>query len=359
MLNSYDFKVRINGVAYDLVKGFSFSRDMSLMGSSFKLDLVDPDHEILKIFRPGVKAQIEIDGVEIARAWLEVLSISDAKGTVYTYSGRDAFADLIDCSAVFSDGSFSKKKISLEKAIADLIKPYGLAVKKLADTGKLFDSVTITPGETVANVITRLCKYRAIFPYSDGVSNLLLAKPSDIKSGGRIYVTSEESNILTRAGQISHVQRFSKVTVKGSNNGLSDWASATPTQLSQNEGVAFDPDIKRHRPLIIQAESDGYDIDHKERAVWEVRHRRFSGTEISYTLPGWSSQNGDLWKMNSLIEVIDEDLFIHRNMLIKGIELTRDDDGTKTKITVAPSEAYDIPATKQEDKDDALWGGGA
>ena len=47
-------------------------------------------------------------------------------------------------------------------------------------------------------------------------------------------------------------------------------------------------------------------------------------------------------------------------MLIKGIEMIRDDDGgTKTKITVAPSEAYDIPATRQEDKDDALWGGGA
>lgn len=362
MLKSYEFKVKIGGTVYELTSGLRFSRSMDMMGGAFSLELIDPDKKLISAFRPGITSEIEIDGVTIATAVFDAVSISDSNGHVYTYAGRDPSGDLIDCSAMFSGGGFSKKNIKLETAIKDLLTPYKMGVKMaVSDTGKAFSEISITPGETVAEVIRRLCKYRAVFPFSDGAGNLIITKAGGTRSGGRLLV-GENGNVTTRSGNISHAQRYSEIIVKGGSNGgdtLAGWGAASPDELSGNEGRAKDPDVPRYRPLIIQAESDGYDLELKERALWEVRHRRFSGVELNYVVPGWEAKAGEFWKINTIVPVIDEPLFINRDMLIKAVELTRNENGTSTVLTVAPAEAYDIPPSRQSDTDDALWGGAA
>lgn len=358
VIKSYDFKVRIDGKAFALETGFRFNRDMNLVGAGFQLNLIDPDLTILKTFRPGQKAEIEIDGRVIARVKLETLGIDDTNGHVYRYGGRDACGDLIDCSAMFDNESFSKKNVRLEAAVKELLKPFKMDLKvAVDDTGKPFNEVAITPGETVFDVIDRLCRYRALRPLSDGVGGLILSRAGNNKSGGAI--TAGE-NVITRDPRISHTQRFSEIIVKGSSNGDggSAFGDTDAKSLSSKEGRAKDPDIKDYRPLIIQSESDGYDLDLKSRAEWEIRHRRFTGTEITYTVPGWEATDGVFWKINTTVPVYDPKLNIDRHMLIKTVELIRDGDGTKTNLTVAPAEAFDLPAIRQSEDDD-IWGGGA
>jgi len=363
MLKSYDFQIRINGIAYMLATGFSFNRSMDMMGGAFSLGLIDPDEEMISAFRPGVTSQIEINGIIIAKAVFDTVSIDDTNGHVFTYSGRDPSGDLIDSSAMFSDGNFSKKNIKLEDAIKDLLKPYNMVVKvAVDDTGKVFSEISITPGETVSEVITRLCKYRAVFPLSDGAGGLILTKAGGKRSGGHITVGGDQGNVITRRGEISHAQRYSEIIVKGGSNGgdgFEGWAETSPEDLSGTEGRAKDPDIKRYRPLIIQSESDGYDLDLEERALWEVRYRRFSGTELTYTVPGWEAAEGEFWKINTLVPVVDPQLFVKRDMLIKTVGLSRDGEGTRTNLTVAPAEAYDLPPNREPESDDVLFGGGA
>lgn len=359
MIKSHEFIVRIDGKPYELTTGFRFNRSMDVMGGAFTLDLIDPDKKIISAFRPGVKTQIEIDGKVLAKAIFDSVGMSDQTGHVYTYAARDPSADLVDCSAVFSDGKFTKKKVKLDALISDLLKPFNMAFKlAVNDIGKPFDEISITPGETVAEVIRRACKYRSVFPLSDGAGGLIVTKAGQVKSGGEL-VMGEDGNVLTRRGTISHAQRYSEIKVMGSSNGGDAWGEASPEALADNVGRAKDPDIKRHRPLIIQAESEGTNAEFKERAEWEVRHRRFSGTELTYTVAGWEASEGVFWVMNTLVPVNDPELFVNRDMLIKGVELYRDADGTRTDITVAPAEAYDLPASREPASDDAIWGGGA
>ena len=359
MIKSHEFIVRIDGNPYELVTGFRFSRSMDVMGGAFTLDLIDPPKKIISAFRPGVKTQIEIDGKILAKAIFDSVSINDQNGHEYSYAARDPSADLVDCSAVFSDGKFTKKKITLDALITDLLKPFNMTFKlAVNDVGKPFDEISITPGETVAEVIRRACKYRSVFPLSDGVGGLIITKAGKTKSSGALVV-GENGNVQSRRGMISHAQRYSEIKVMGGSNGGDSWGAASPESLAENIGRAKDPDVKRHRPLIIQSESEGTNAEYNERAEWEVRHRRFSGTDIAYTVGGWEASEGQFWVMNTLVPVDDPELFVNRDMLIKGVELYRNVDGTHTDITVAPAEAYDLPASREPASDDAIWGGGA
>lgn len=355
MFNSHEFKIRIGGKEYEFKTGFSFTRSLSIMNASFELSVIDPDQEIIETFRPGGECSVVINGVVLAKVYLDEIGIDDTNGHVYTYKGRDRAGDLIDCSASFSDGKFERKNITLDAAVKDVLSPFNMPVKVVGDMGPAFKKLSINPGDTVFNFIDQICKYRAVLPLSDGLGGLILTKPGKSKSPGFIKC-GEDGNVKSRNGKISHYNRFSTITVKG-NADAAELVEADAETLAGSEGKSKDPDIVRARPLILIAEREGYDLDMKERAEWEVRHRRFSGVEMTYTLPGWEAAAGEFWKINTSVPVRDPKANIARDMLIKSVTLSRGPDGTTSQITVAPNEAYDLPPGRQ-DNDDTQWGGG-
>lgn len=352
MLKDYDFVIRNGGVARKLETGFSFTRNIKMMNAGFEVVLIDPAQEILRAFGNGLESEIEINGDVIARANFDAFSFDDSNGHVYRYSGRDRAGDLIDCSAVFSDGGFERSNITLEAAIKDVLKPFNIPLTIATDTGKAFTKLSITPGDTVFNFIDQICKYRAVFPLSDGVGGLIIASVSDIRSGGQLVVGE---NVKSRTGGVNNADRFSIITVKGQAD-ASEFGDAEAETLSGSEGKAYDPDVKRYRPLILQAEKDGFNLDMQARAEWEVRHRRFKGVELTYSVAGCEAAEGEYWKVNTLVPVKDAELGVARDMLISGLTISRDEQGTMSQVTVAPAEAYDIPATR-EPEDDPVWGG--
>ncbi|MAI62405.1 MAG: hypothetical protein CBB87_08010 [Micavibrio sp. TMED27] len=359
-VKSHDFVIRVDGQPYKLTSDVKFSRSMLTLGGSIEVVVFDQDNSIIKSFRPGKTLTVEIDNQLVFKSQIQTLNPSDSNGHFFTYIGRDATGDLVDCSASFSDGSFSKKNMKLDEALNDILKPFNMRVKtNEIDIGEPLSEINISPGETVAEVMARLCKYRRIKPFTDGIDSVLLSKIGAERSLGSIILGE---NVMTRSGQISHAGRYSKVTVKGGNNGSSGdagFGNASAEDLAELEGVAYDPDIKRHRPLIIVSEADATKEELQARAEWEVRHRRFNGTDLTYTVPGWEASEGQFWKINSLVRVEDPELNINRDMLIKAVDLNRDSDGTTSSIMVAPAESYDLPPAREPKTDDELWGGGA
>lgn len=355
MFKQNRFIIRVNGQDFPWPTGFNFSRSMMVMNASFDLTFIDPEQAIIRNFRPGTECEIIIDDVLLARVYLDSIGIDDSNGHVFTCRGRDRAGDLIDCSAKFSDG-FERSNVSLEEAIKDILKPFKMDVKVDANTGERFKKLSINPGDTVFNFIEQHCKFRSILPLSDGVGGLILTKPALNRSPGVIEVGN---NVMSRSGEINHFERFSNITVLGQAD-ASDDANASAAALSKSKGQSKDPDITRHRPLIMQAEREGYTLSMNERAAWEVRHRRFAATALTYTAPGWQAAEGVFWTINTLVPVRDSELNISRDMLIKEVRLSRSEQGTTSAITVAPAESFDLPPMREsEDKDDAVWGGGA
>ena len=350
----HKFIIRIDGQAYEMAKEFSFSRDIKLMSSAFELKLIDPDQTMIKNFTPSQECQIEIDDKILAKVFFRSVSIDDTEGHVFTYYGRDRTGDLVDCSAVFSDGGFERSNIKLDDAIRDILKPFNMNLTVVGDVGAAFQKVSITPGDSVFNIIDQLCKYRALFALSDGIGGLIITSVSNIRSGGSL-VFGENGNVLRRSGAIDYGQRYSKITVKGQAE-AAEFGDAEASHLCTSSGEAYDQGVTRYRPLIIIAEKDGFDLDMQERAMFEVRHRRFVGTELSYSVQGWEAAANEFWRVNTTVPVRDPQLNISRDMLIKRVMLSRNDNGTISEIGVAPTESYDLPALKQPE-DEPMFGG--
>lgn len=353
MLKEHKFVIRIDGTKYPLVAGFTFTRDLKMMGAGFELKMTDPDLDMINAFNPNKECVLEIDDQVIAKVYFYAVDVDDSNGHVYTYYGRDSCGDLIDCSAQFSTG-FEMSNVKLDTAIRDILTPYGMKLTVSGDVGAAFKKLAINPGETVFNFIDRVCKYRGLFPLSDGVGGLILTDVSNIPSSGSLIV-GQNGNVISRTGRIDYSQRHSSVTILGQSAGA-DLLDASAQDITASKGVAYDTGVVRHRPLIMQAEKEGYDLDMQGRAEFEVRHRKFIGTDLTYTVPGWEASEGDLWLINTSVPVRDQWLNLSRDFLIKRVSLTREEKGTFSQISVAPAEAYDLPVHKQPE-DNAVFGG--
>lgn len=349
MLKINEFHLKINGSEYIEFMGASCARSMDAMGSSFQINLFDPERIISGSFSQDLPCQIYLNGVMVIDGHLERLDISDVGGTVFTYTGRDLAGDLIDCSAMFDGGGFEMKNVTLETVVKSVLKPFNMPLTIIGDDGKKFDKISIEPSETVHAFIDRICRYRGMFPLTDGVGGLVITTAGSRRSTGQIVYGE---NVISRTGSISHNSRFSPVIVKGQAPAL----SLNPDKTAKNEGRSVDYGLTRHRPKIIIAEKAGYDKDLQGRADWEVAHRKKLGTKLTYTVTGWEASEGKLWKINQLVPVTDKVIGIHQDMLISGVNFERSDNGTITKLTVVPAETYKLPARKQAD-DNQLWGG--
>ncbi len=242
--------------------------------------------------------------------------------------------------------------MKLDKIAEIVLKPFDMNVQVSGDVGRAFQKLSIEPGETAFAFIERACRYRGLRPISDGVGGMILAQPSSKRSNGQLTLGH---NIETRSADVSHQDRYSIITVKGQSS-ANDLSSASDN--AHAKGIAYDHAIKRYRPLVIIAEKNGYDLDMQERAEWEVRHRRYKGVHVNYTVGSWYAAKNEYWQLNTLVPTKDEDLNIARDMLISGVTFSRHEtEGSSTQILVKPPEAYDLPAVRQEQEDDDLWGG--
>lgn len=345
-----EFRFIVDGSDYALWTSASVNRSLDSSSGSFQLYLLNPDRTLIKNYRPSIACEIKLDDSLIAAGHLDGFDFDDSSGRLYTFNGRDRVADLIDCAATV-DGSHEFTNMKLDDVAKAILKPFGMRLSVSGDVGRNFDRLSIEPGETAFAFIERACRYRGLMPISDGTSGLVLVKPGATKSSGKIVMGE---NVKTRNASVTHGQRYSQIIVKGQSS-ASDISNASDN--AHASGRASDPAIQRYRPLVIQAEQGGYDLDMQERAEWEVRNRRHNGVKINYTVPGWKTPAGDFWTLNTLVPVIDEDLAINRDMLISGIRFNRSDsDGTSTQITVTPAEAFDLPPVRQSGDDD-VWGG--
>lgn len=60
----------------------------------------------------------------------------------------------------------------------------------------------------------------------------------------------------------------------------------------------------------------------------------------AYKIQGWRQSNGDLWRENMIVRIVDRLLGDDRDMLISQIQYDLGESGTTAELTVAPIEAF-------------------
>ncbi len=326
----------INGAKYGGWKDVEITRSMETLSGRFRLGLTErwPGQNVDRPIRLSDSCAVRIGNDTVITGYVDDIEQSyDATSHTLTITGRDKSGDLVDCSAKHNPGQW--KNQSLEAIAQDLTQPFGISVKTEVPTGERFKTFAIEQGETVLEVIERLCKLRGLLCIPDGSGNIVITRTDRAKAGVAL-ITGE--NILKGSIRLSAKEQYSEITVKGQTEGsdtVKPKVNTTPSAQSR------DASVRRHRPLIVLAEGQANGGICQQRADWETAIRKAKGFEVEYAVADWrQGQTGPLWSINQRIRVRDKVFKVDEHLIVSCITFRLDENGRRTELTLSKPEAF-------------------
>ena len=338
--------------------GVSVSNSMRQMAATFSLDFTDrwPGQQEKYAIREGSRCTLSMGGETVIDGWVDKLSPSyDTSSHSLTLSGRDLTGDLADCSHIGARVDF--KDETLDAVARILCEPFGVEVITETDCGSPLAKARYSQGDSIHDFLLKLCRLRGVLPISYGDGKLALTTTGNAHSGAKL---EQGLNIKSARGEFDSSERFGQLIVKGQGQAAAqfDWPpdededaderSKARAEAVSPRGEATDTAVKRYRPLVIIAESGGDAASMQRRADWEAVTRAGHSRAATYTVQGWRSPEGRLWRINQLVSVLDPLLGISGVQLIDSVKFVRNNSaGTVTELGVVHPDAY---AEKPEEK---------
>ncbi|TVT82368.1 phage baseplate assembly protein [Pseudomonas sp. H3(2019)] len=327
----------VNGLDYGGWKSVEISADLERQFRAFTLNITWqwPGQTLAVPIKPGSRCQVRIGCDLVLTGHVYKAPISyDGKQISLSIEGSSLTRDLVDCAAINRPSQWQEQSVlSIVQALAS---PYGVGVvSEIAQTAKL-NKHSIVPGETVFQSIDRLLTLYRVFSTDDAEGRVLLAKPG---SGGRASDVLElGKNILSANAPMDFSQVFSEYRVIGQHKG-SD--SKSGSAVSEVSGVATDATAQRKRVTVISESAQLTTELAQQRADWESATRTGKALTTTYRVQGWRQSNGDLWRHNTLVRVIDKVLGFDQDMLISKVTYSLSEQGSMTTLQVAPPHTFD------------------
>lgn len=353
MQNTNAVTLSVNGLDYRGWEKVSISAGIERQSRDFSLDVTWrwPGQDTEIPVRQGARCEVRIGEDLVLTGWVFATPISyDATKISRSVGGRSLTADLVDCAAINKPGQWRNQ--SVQQVVQALADSYGVKVlSEVAETDKLTDH-TIEPGETVFESIDRLLTLSRLLSTDDPRGRLVIVKPG---SAGRAVDRLElGKNILTGSGALDFSGVFSEYEVVGQRAGTD---TAHGASASEVQASVSDPRAARKRVLLIHESGQLSPELAAARANWERGNRIGKALSLQYKVQGWRQSNGELWRPNMLVRVVDPLIGIDRDMLISEIEYVLDESGTTAAMTVGPPDAFE-PEPKDPHKARKLQKGG-
>lgn len=321
-------------------------RSIEAVSGAFTLatDARLPDSPARRLLRPGVACALLLDDLPVITGHVDTVELDyDATRHSARLSGRDATADLVDCSAA----SAEFKDQDLSQIAHRLTRPFGIPVE-IRTASPTFRTFAVEEGETVFQALERAARHRGVLLLADGRGGL------EITRAGRERLNVElalGANVLAARGRFAVAERYGSYTVKGQMQGGDD---AYGTVAAEPSASVTDSEIGRYRPLTLLAEEQVDIRACRDRAVWERNVRLGRGTTVTYTVQGWTYDGVRPWPLNRLVPVRDDWLGVHMDLLIVAVTFTLDDRGTLTTLTCARPDAYTLAEPRAPTAEE-LW----
>lgn len=304
-----------------------------------------------------------VDGVSVISGYVDKRAVSFGPGEhTLQIAGRDKAAALVDCSAVLKSWEFfGTPLLSLAQKLAE---PFGISVTmdpgvdpkavqltvgnhagSVAAAGgagrnkgtalpKPMSKFSIDPGESAWDVLDRACRMSGVLPVSDGFGGVLLTR-----AGTSRCPTPIGDNVLSGSATFEASGRYRTYIVSAQQPGSEESFGLEAVSV---RGTATDPNVRRaERVLMIRPEASATIETAKTRAQWEAKVRAARGDSVNVTLQGWTTSDGNLWPINSLVATHIPLFGIDGDMLITQAVHTIDlDTGVLTQLTLRRPDAF-------------------
>lgn len=327
--------LRVNGARYERWKQVRVSRGIEQIAGSFELVLADgwalsgdPLPALV-----GQVCEVLIDNQPIITGHIDAVDVGyDANRHDLILRGRDNTADLVDCAA-FIDGQ-GWQNSSLLRVARDLCKPYGIAVVSDLPADTAFRSARISPGETVAEVLSRGAAVAGGLLISYGRGQLHLSRAG---TGRANTVLKRGVNILANSSREDSSQRFASYQVIGQGSEAGGLDAIAQQQVL---ATATDAGARANRRRVIVVSDDLDNGKAQQLANWHAANALARGRNAEVRVRGWMD-GARPWQLNTLVRVVDPWARMDGDYLIAGIGHGLDDtEGQVTTLSVAPREAY-------------------
>ena len=334
-------ELMVNGLKYQGWTDITVDRGLDFAAAAFKLSVSEnyPEPSMSLPIRPGDACMIAIDGTPVINGYVDAPEPSySATSHTISISGRSKTADLVDASALNEPGQWRNQKIS--NIIKELCDPFGVDVVVTASEGDAIEFAEIEQGETVYEIIERLCRMRGLTATDTPDGALAITRSAHLPAAGSLIkiAGAHNSNILSGSGTFSQSGRFSDYIVKAQRKGSDSSFGRVNTQ---SIGKAMDPAIMRHKPHLILGEAQMTSQQCQQRAEWEAARRAGQAMNYACTVQGWRQGPGlPLWSVNQLVPVRDDFININQTLLLTDVSYQLGSQGRITQLKLQPPEAF-------------------
>lgn len=327
----------VNGLDYGGWTNVSISAGFEQQARSFKLGITWqwPGQGAAVRIVAGDRCELRIGADLVLTGWVSATPINHGhQQTGLTVQGESLTVDLVECSAINQPGQWRQQR--LEQIATALAAPYGVRVRSELGPLKPIAHHAIQPGETVFQSLDRLLTVQMAYSTDDAEGCLVLILPG---SGGQACDALEVGrNVLTGSAALSQQKRFAEYRVCGQRKGKDGEEARKACEV---EATAFDPAVRR-RVLLINESRAMSEADAQRRAAWEARSREAQTWQATYKVQGWRQSNGELWRQNTLVRVLDPIIGLDRWMLIAKVTYDLDASGSLTTLEVAPPAKFEL-----------------
>jgi prophage tail gpP-like protein len=335
------YQLLVNGQRYGGWTSIEVTKSLDTMTGAFEVESTDrwPGQPSIWPIQTGDAVKVLIDGELLFTGWVdEVSPEEDSANHSVKIHGRGRTCDLVDCSAMNTPGRW--RNLKLEAIVADLCKPFNIAVTASADTGAPIAAFALQQGEVVKAAIDRLVQQRGVLPVETPSGDLVIATPSTNRAAGSLTIGQ---NVVHGQAKHDAKDRFSTYVVKGQRQGHDGDNGAQALHVS---ATANDPLVTRYRPLMILAEDQATGASAASRASFAATVRAGRSQTGKLTVTGDRDASGALWTPNTLVTVAAADLGLQGDLLINEIRFKSSQEGTLTEVWVTRPEAYSLGEVK-------------
>lgn len=356
------FSLSINGTIFQACwESMDINKSMGNICDSIAVSTVDffEENQALWNIKMGDLYIADLDGQVISTGYIDEIDISySGENHTIEFRGRSKTCDLVDCSYYPDNNVYEFENKTVLQIIKLLCLPFNITVKYdlkgSVALSKIVAKFTVDQGSPVFEDINKLCVQYGILPFCTPLGELYLFRGETNVNTSDILT---ENNVIDGSLALSNIDRFSKYIVKGSGNStefnipFGEGATSSGAFASIEPGIAKDLYINRNRPFVIMVDGATDQGKMKEQALYESRIRYGNSRELTYTVQGWTqASNGKLWKINQLVNIVDQKFNFEGTMLINNVNYNyASGDGFITKLTLVSPLSYSIkPIVKQK-----------
>ena len=224
---------------------------------------------------------------------------------------------------------YEKNNVDFRQRAEELIKPLGINVifDDGVDPGGAFDRITAREGDTLFQHLLSLAVQR----------NFLL---SSTPSGDLLVTVAKITKpVATLEEGLGHILDFN-ATFDGRKR-FNVYRALGKSPKGNKIGIAKDNKVPRSRFVTFNA-NETIDGDIQKVADWRRSKQLADALTISLPVSGWYDPNGNLWRENTMVEVISPTLGIEKGFtfLIKQVEYVQENSGKTATLNIVPPQVY-------------------